>query len=137
MLTSLHLHKKSKEVCIKTRSLAHSGSLAANHNYFLFHFHRDGSCKFSLTVNSEPEKIQPGQEFDTSALGHGVLCCFSPSGNFFALCTPQKELFIWQTSNWKLLNKRYIAVISIFPATVHVEYFLPQAAFHVYLYVPQ
>ncbi|KAL9979832.1 hypothetical protein ACROYT_G017551 [Oculina patagonica] len=66
---------------------------------------RDGSCKFSHTVNNERQQPQAFQD-DTSTLGHGVMCCFSNSGNLFALCTPQKELLIWQTSDWKLLNKR-------------------------------
>lgn len=70
-------------------------------------FSRDGSCKFSHSADNDPRNIQPGQETDISALGHGVLCCFSPSGKLFSLCTPQKELFIWQTNDWKLLNKRY------------------------------
>ncbi|XP_068724975.1 tRNA (guanine-N(7)-)-methyltransferase non-catalytic subunit WDR4-like [Montipora capricornis] len=69
---------------------------------------RDGSCKFSYSISNDPQKIQPGQELDTSTLGHGVLCCFSNSGKLFALCTPQKELLIWQTSDWKLLNKREV-----------------------------
>ncbi|XP_074618390.1 tRNA (guanine-N(7)-)-methyltransferase non-catalytic subunit wdr4-like isoform X4 [Acropora palmata] len=69
---------------------------------------RDGSCEFSHSADNDPRNIQPGQETDISALGHGVLCCFSPSGKLFSLCTPQKELFIWQTNNWKLLNKREV-----------------------------
>ena len=77
--------------------------------YYLFLcqlYFSDGSCKFSHAVTNKPQEIQPGQEFDTSTLGHGVLCCFSNSGKLFALCTPQKELLIWHTNDWKLLSKR-------------------------------
>ena len=72
----------------------------------IYCLYRDGTCKFSHTVNNEPKQPQAWQE-DIGTLGHGVLCCFSNSGSLFAFCTPQKELFIWQTSDWKLLNKRY------------------------------
>ncbi|XP_022799948.1 tRNA (guanine-N(7)-)-methyltransferase non-catalytic subunit wdr4-like isoform X2 [Stylophora pistillata] len=65
----------------------------------------DGTCKFSHAVNCEPQSALPD---DASTLGHGVLSCFSKSGGLFALCTPHKELFIWQTNDWKLLNKREV-----------------------------
>lgn len=68
---------------------------------------RDGTYKFSHTVQNEPQQSQANQD-DISTLGHGVLCCFSNSGKLFALCTPQKELFIWQTRDWKLLSEREV-----------------------------
>nr|XP_058941381.1 tRNA (guanine-N(7)-)-methyltransferase non-catalytic subunit WDR4-like [Pocillopora verrucosa] len=66
---------------------------------------RDGTCKFSYAVDCVRQSALPE---DASTLGHGVLCCFSKSGGLFAICTPYKELFIWQTSDWKLLNKREV-----------------------------
>lgn len=74
-------------------------------NMTIFLLYRDGTYKFSHTIQNEPQQSQANQD-DISTLGHGVLCCFSNSGKLFALCTPQKELFIWQTGDWKLLSKR-------------------------------
>lgn len=80
----------------------HPPILVTEHFFLLY---RDGTHKFSHTVESEPQQSQANQD-DISTLGHGVLCCFSNSGKLFALCNPEKELFIWQTSDWKLLSKR-------------------------------
>ena len=42
-----------------------------------------------------------------------VDCKFSPSGNYFAICTSSKMLLVWDTSSWSLeFNRLVINILS-------------------------
>lgn len=100
--------------------------------FYLSYLHRDGTEKFSHTVKNEPQQSQANQD-DISTLGHGVLCCFSNSAKFFALCTPQKELLVWQTSDWKLLSKRFHFILINLFCNTHLRFYSFSISFPFYL----
>ena len=68
-----------------------------------------GIClKYTYGANTE-EAEERSPENDSTSKDHCCIvdCIFSQSSSYFALCTSDKYLLIWDSSSWSIKLKRY------------------------------